>query len=151
MNLIHCNFGTQDLKAMTLAELFGALVCSRDEEEIEDIVIEIKKRLDGPLGLQIIVSDEVTTSALLCVYVCAPFFLISSSSMQMQQYLAAGLTAVNEMVRELALNQLARCTTNEKGLAVLVRTVCHPPPPKSLFFISIISSFCCPRLRSFRT
>ncbi len=82
LNLIQCNCGAQDLKAMTLAELFGALVCSRDEEEIEDIVTEIKKRLDGPLGMQIIVSDEVTTtSALLCACVHPLLPEISSSSM----------------------------------------------------------------------
>jgi hypothetical protein len=53
----------KELRDWTLFELFDGLAKQEDEDDLLDIVREIRKRLAGPSGLAIILSDQVRSSS----------------------------------------------------------------------------------------
>ncbi|ELR19410.1 HEAT repeat domain containing protein [Acanthamoeba castellanii str. Neff] len=89
----------KELRDWTLFELFDGLTklsAQEDEDDLLEIVREIRKRLAGPSGLHILLSDQV------------------------KPFLTGGLTAALPAVRELTLAQLARtASAGPQGFALL--------------------------------
>jgi len=93
----------EELRAQTLLELFhglGSLAGQQQQQEVEalllDLISEIKRRLAGVEGLQVLLSE------------------------QMKPFLESGLTSALPLVRELTLGQLARApAAGPPGCALL--------------------------------
>lgn len=96
----------EDLRSLTLPDLFVRFSsASRDQADAE---LELLRRLDGPSGLQVVLSEEV------------------------RPYLTSGLTHTSEPVRAFVYSQLARCASSEQGINLLRRGDIYPQLIKAL-------------------
>ncbi len=107
----------KELRDWTLLELFYGLAKLSDEDDLLEIVREVKKRLAVLSGLHILLSDQVRISPV----AFRPSCQVDTRAPQVKPFLTEGLSAALPAIRELTLAQLARtASAGPQGFALLV-------------------------------